>query len=155
MRRRRRSFKNRDKRLDTILVVVIVVVEGIVRREMSRDRDAVASLVRDQAFILDMWIAHESRQDRQPSRAGNAAGVLPSGGIAFGGNPFGPGNGGPEHVAFIGRPGQPGAGHQAEAGVVVVVDLGAYGEVQSVGEQGELILREPAEGLHDEIGRTE
>src|SRR6267143_3218255 len=51
------------------------------------------------------------------------------------------------------RPIHSAAGLDLEAGVVVVLDLGAEGQVQPVGNQGDLVLDESSEPLSRNTGR--
>ncbi len=51
-----------------------------------------------------------------------------------------PGNGGPEHVRFVGREGDARARLQLETGIGVVFDFGANKELEPVGRERDFVV---------------
>src|SRR5256886_14016347 len=64
-------------------------------------------------------------------------------------------DGGPQGPGWTESPVPPGAGLDLEAGVVVVLELGAEGHVQPVGHERDLVLHEPGEPLSCNMRRQE
>ncbi len=65
------------------------------------------------------------------------------------------GDGGPDRLASHGRPRQAAARLVLDAGIAVMLDLGSHGQLQAIGNHGDLILQEGAGELEHHMGRRE
>src|ERR1700691_2718629 len=133
MRRSRRRFENRWSWFGCFLMRVITVKGGEIDRKLLQDGVPNASLISDQVFVLNVWIAHLPDQHGNTIGAGKSGEVQAVGGVQTSRSASGSRYRCPEHFMITRWPRNAGARQQHKPGVVIVLQLSAYREVESVG----------------------
>src|SRR5271156_315413 len=132
MRRSRCGFENGRSWFGSFLVSVITVKGGEIDGEALQYGVSNAGLISGQVFIFKVWIAHLPDQNGDTIGTGKSGEVQAFGNIQTSRGASGSRNRCPEHFMLTRLPRDAGARQQNKPGVVIMLQLCAYCEIEPV-----------------------